>query len=103
MADAAPDQQYPERLVELAAIVNATLVDGGIEPEAARKFADAVRERVREVWGGQTIYIPSRKYTVEYMRREIGRRWIGANTGELCGEFEISESRLRQLYDEGRQ
>lgn len=99
--DTAP--KYPHEHQELAATVAATLMDGGVAPAAARALAEEVKERLRRVvWGGQKIYFPSTKYTVEHMREEIARRWDGTNTRELCREFEISESRLRALADEGR-
>lgn len=101
MSDAAP--QYPETLVELTAIVAATLVDEGVDAGAAHSLSRAVIERVRKALGGQKIYIPSgRSADVERMRREIFARWDGTNTRELCREFGISESRLRQLYGEAK-
>jgi Mor family transcriptional regulator len=101
MPDIAP--QYPEILVELTAIVAATLVDEGVDAGDAHGLSRAVVERVRKAWGGQKIYVPSGKSAdVDRMRREIGERWNGTNTRELCAEFGISESRLRQLVDEWR-
>lgn len=104
MSDTIPNQQYPEALVELAAIVDATLIDGGVEADLAHKLSQAVAGRVRVAWGGHRIYIRSSKFTVDYMRSEIARRWDGTNTKtrELCDELEISESRLRQLANEAR-
>lgn len=93
----------PEILVELTAIVAATLVDEGVDAGAAQGHAHAVIERIRRALGGQKIYIPSGKsIDVERMRQDIARRWDGTNTRELCREFGISESRLRQCADEAR-
>jgi len=101
MADASA--QYPEFLVEMTAIVAATLVDEGVDAEAACKLSDAIVERVRKALGGQKFYVPSgRSIDVERMRQDLARRWDGTNTRELCREYGITESRLRQCVDEAR-
>lgn len=101
MSEVAP--QYPEILIELTAIVAATLVDEGVDAGEAGGLSRAVVERVRKAWGGQKIYVPSGKSAdVDRMRRDISARWDGTNTRDLCREFGISESRLRQLVDEAR-
>lgn len=95
--------KYNETLYELAALVAASLMDDGLTPEAADAAAWRAVDRVRKSqFGGQKVYIAKTKYATEYMRAEIRRRWDTRNTRELCIEFEISESRLRQLFDEAR-
>lgn len=93
-------QQSPGIHLELSGIVAATLVDEGVDPGQAQALSQAIVERVRNKWGGQQLYFPRAKFTVEYMRAEAARRWNGQNTRELCEELGVSSSRLRQLVDE---
>jgi len=89
-------------LDELAAVLVASLVeDSGVASDAARAIADKQIDRVRGELGGRKTYIPVRKFAqVEVVRQEIGRRWNGRNTVELCREFGITETWLRELYDQ---
>jgi Mor family transcriptional regulator len=103
MVTSDPSIAYPQVLEELRAIVAATVVDEEIDIDVAYSLSRAVVERVRKAWGGQKIYVPvGTAIDVEIRRREIVRRWNGTNTRELCRELGISESRLRQLYEQGR-
>lgn len=98
MSEALSYPQLPEGLAQLAAIVEATLVDEGVEPVRALTLSRVVTERIRRGLGG--TYIPRK--SIEYVRREIARRWDGNNTRDLCDEFGVGERRLRQLAEEGR-
>lgn len=99
--DTAP--KYPELYDELAAIMAASLVEEGVTtPDDARRAARRFVERLRRSpLAGQKHYFPRGKLIdVEEMRQEIGRRWDGRNTRELCNEFDISETWLRELHEQ---
>jgi len=86
-------------LEELAAVVAASLMrHPGLTPEAAARAAEAIVDALRETYGGcRQLYIPSSKYTTEWMREQIRSRWNGTNTRALCRELEITDSWLRKL------
>jgi len=93
--------KYPEILEDLAAKVAADFICVGVDATLAASLARRAVELIRRDWGGHKMYIPRGKlFDVEVMRQEIARRWNGTNTRELCREFDITESRLRQLWDE---
>jgi len=97
--------KYPAMLEELAGIIAASLIeDSGMPPERAAVPARGAVERLRRSsLAGLKVYIPRGKsYETERMRREIGERWDGRNTRELCKEFGISETWLRELYDQSQ-
>lgn len=96
------DLQYREFFADFAAVVEATLVDEGINAEVARAVSGRVIDAVCAQWGGRRSYIPRNKYTIESMRRVIRAQWQGQNTHALCRRLGISESRLRQLHAEAR-
>lgn len=100
MSEAIERPQLPEGLAQLAAIVEATLIDEGIDSARALTLSRVLTERIRRGLGGQ--YLP-RKST-DYVREQIGRRWNGTSksTRELCDEFHIGERRLRQYFEEWR-
>ena len=91
-------------LDEFAEVALASLTeDSGLATEVAIVARDNLVDRVRQRFGGQSHYVPSGKFSrTERMRREIGRRWDGQNTRELCKEFDISETWLRELYDQSQ-
>lgn len=86
-------------LDEFAEVALAFLTeDIGLATAAAISARDKLVERVRQRFGGQRHYVPKRKHPkTDVMREEIGRRWNGMNTRELCREFDISETWLRML------
>ena len=97
--------KYPAMLEELAGIIADSLVeDSGMPPDRAAVAARGAVERLRRSsLAGLKVYIPRGKsYETERMRREIGERWNGTNTRELCKEFNISETWLRELYDQSQ-
>lgn len=99
MADA--QLKYPEIYDELAAILAASLVEeGAATPDVAKSVARRFVERLRRSpLAGMKHYFPRGKFLdVAHVREQIGRRWDGTNTRELCNEFEISETWLRELH-----
>ena len=92
---------YPEILSEHATVVAATLVDEGIDIAQAQALARAVTERVRIALGG--CYIPRGTFLdIDRMRQDIGQRWNGSNTRELCREYGITERSLRRYAEQAR-
>jgi Mor family transcriptional regulator len=94
-----PIEKYPDAHRELLEVVKAALVGTGMAPDIAAVYAELVKERMRtdRNFGGRKIYFPTAKFTKEYMREQVGRRWDGKNTRELCVELDIGETWLRQL------
>lgn len=87
-------------LGELAAHIEANLIDQAIPQEKAREAAHSMTVFLREYWGGQKVYIPKRdRMALEERNREIRKRWNGRNTADLCREFGLCENRLRQITD----
>jgi Mor family transcriptional regulator len=95
-----PIEKYPDAHRELLEVVTAALVGAGMAPDVAAAYAEHVKERMRtdRTFAGRKIYIPSAKFTMEYMREEVGRRWDGTNTRELCVDLDIGETWLRKLH-----
>lgn len=95
-----PIEKYPDAHREMIDLVKAALTGAGMAPDVAAVLAELVKERMRtdRNFAGRKIYFPSTKFTMEYMREEVGRRWDGTNTRELCIELDIGETWLRQLH-----
>ena len=90
------DSRYPEILADLAAWVEAVLVEeAGFEKAAAGRLARKVADRVGHDWAGQQIYI-GRGAVVTERDRQIYRRFDGGNHDELARQFGLT---VRQVYN----
>ncbi len=69
-----------------------------MERSRAEQVACKIVNIIWRDWGGQKLYIPTGRAAYLAKRNaEIAHRWNGRNTGELCCEFHISETRLRTI------
>lgn len=95
--------KYPEIHQALLDIAVAALLERGVEPRLAAQLAEAIKEGVRKSdLAGRRVWIDKKKYAVEWMREEVFRRWDRDNLVELMRELEVSEMRIRALYEEAR-
>lgn len=90
--------EYPEVLADLRAELLGLLVDASIAREQARQLAYMAAERIREMWGGMSVYIPKgASLRLSKRDREIFREYNGNNRLELCQRHGITEQRLYQI------
>jgi len=103
-ADTITPANYPDQLEEVAASLYAHWIDRGMEALEARGLAFEVVEHLRLHYGGTKVYISKgQSYEVAKRDAEILQEWNGQNTLEVCRRHDISEGRLRQIWDAARE
>lgn len=92
------NENYPEILGDLAAIVGEALVRRGTAIEAAAEVGYEAAEYVRQRWGGQPVYLTKGlHYDLSKRDLEIWRKFNGHNHAELAREHELSVMRIYQI------
>lgn len=100
MIDAAKppqDGKYPQLLADLATHVAKFLEERlGIPQTDAEAAGFNTAEHVRELWGGQMLYIPEGvSFETRKRYEEIWGKFDGKNVSELAVEYGLS---VQQLY-----
>ena len=86
-----------QTLLDLAQVVTDALVEFGLEPERARQGGVLAAEKLRDVYGGDAVYIP-RGLALMLSRRdlEIYAEFTGSNHFALAKKHSLTE---RQVYN----
>ena len=93
---ATDDERYPELLRDLVDAVARSLAGAGIEPGRARAAAETAAELVRELYGGQLVYVP-KGHSMHTRRRwqALWEAFTGDNQMELARQYGMS---YQQVY-----
>lgn len=96
--------QYPEILLDAAAILAKELERRGMAPEMASDVAFSAVEELRSKWGGADVYIPQAQYLeLSSKYAEIYERWLaGEQVPELARSFGYSFQWIRQVVRTAR-
>lgn len=90
-----PPEGYPEILSDLLTLLATKLAQSQVPQEQANTIAWECTEELRDVWGGQSVYI-NQGVTFETLRRyqEIWDKFTGDNIQELARSYDISEQAI---------
>jgi Mor family transcriptional regulator len=90
-----PPPGYPELLSDLLTMLAGDLRDSGLPLHQANAIAWACTERLRDTWGGQSIYI-TQGLTFDTLQRyqAIWDKFNGQNVQELAREYDMSEQAI---------
>lgn len=70
IADPIAEERYPELLRDMADEIGRRLVEAEVPQERARAIAENVTEHIRELHGGQLVYVPKAQ------SMQVARRWL---------------------------
>jgi Mor family transcriptional regulator len=89
-----------EMLADLVAVTKRVLVDEDVRPEVAEMAANAVADRLADIWGGQVISFPQDfRRRVTKIELEIYSAWSerGTSFPELAMRYKMHERSVRRL------
>jgi Mor family transcriptional regulator len=92
-------ENYPELLVDIAQEVARALTElGAVETAKGEEIGLQIAERIRARFGGIQHYIPKGD-AVDIAKRdwEIYAKFDGTNSAELAIEYDLTDTRIRQI------
>lgn len=99
-ADAAvvAEDRYPELLRDLGTAVAESLTGAGVDPGLARAAAESAAELVRELYGGQLVYVP-KGHSMQTRRRwqALWDEFDGSNQMALARKYGMSYQRVYRV------
>jgi Mor family transcriptional regulator len=99
-ADAAiaAEDRYPELLRDLGNAVADSLTGAGVDPGLARAAAESAAELVRELYGGQLVYVP-KGHSMQTRRRwqALWDEFDGSNQMALARKYGMSYQRVYRV------
>jgi Mor family transcriptional regulator len=100
-----PPDSYPEILGELLVTLQSELHAAGLDVTSANDIAWRTAEKIRDAWGGQTVYVPQgTAFEARQRYEEIWQAFDGKNVHSLARRHNISEqavyAALRFMRDE---
>jgi len=94
----AAEDRYPELLRDLGNAVADSLTGAGVDPGLARAAAESAAELVRELYGGQLVYVP-KGHSMQTRRRwqALWDEFDGSNQMALARKYGMSYQRVYRV------
>jgi Mor family transcriptional regulator len=98
------DVEYPEILMDAAAILAKAMERHGMQPDRASDIAFEAVEALRTTWGGQPCYIPKAEYIeLGPIHRQVYEHYMaGDDPRQIATDFKYSVQWVRQIIRTAR-